>query len=73
MTLTYFLNDSLLDTENIAAGTIVSFDFGYLWSQQAFGAAGGDPDAPGSAAFDNYSLTTTAVSTVPQPRGLTFP
>jgi hypothetical protein len=70
VTLNYYLNNANVDTETISAGTVGSFSYAYIWSQAAF--AGVAADAAGSAAFDNYSLTTTAPSTVPA-TGLTFP
>ena len=70
VTLTYFLNGTQVDTETTSGVTVNSFAFGYMWSQEGDGAAA---DTAGSAAFDNYSLTTTAPSTLPQTKGLTFP
>jgi hypothetical protein len=70
VTLTYFLNGTQVDTETVGTA-VISFANAEIFSQQAIPAGGSD--AAGTAAFDNYSVTTTAPSTLPASKGLTFP
>jgi hypothetical protein len=70
VTLNYYLNNTLVDTEVTSGVTLNSLNYAYVWSQQGYGSS---TDTAGSAAFDDYSVTTTAASTLPQPNGFTFP